>query len=37
MNLTHLFELVGVVRGKVYEVSFHEVSLTVDLPKKIYM
>ncbi|XP_026428399.1 uncharacterized protein LOC113324294 [Papaver somniferum] len=34
-DLTHLFELTGAVRGKVYDVkSVHDVVFVVDLPKK---
>ncbi|XP_026436158.1 uncharacterized protein LOC113334022 [Papaver somniferum] len=34
-DLNHLFELIGAVRGKVYEVrSVHDVVFIVDLPKK---
>ncbi|XP_026436564.1 uncharacterized protein LOC113334549 [Papaver somniferum] len=34
-DLTHLFELTGAVRGKVYEVkSVHDAVFVVDLPKK---
>ncbi|XP_026399561.1 uncharacterized protein LOC113295435 [Papaver somniferum] len=34
-DLTHLFELTGAIRGKVYEVkSVHDVVFVLDLPKK---